>query len=37
MDLAELLGRAVHLTLLGSVPADERAKVLAKARMLDAA
>ncbi|CAN5729716.1 hypothetical protein BH11PLA1_BH11PLA1_05870 [soil metagenome] len=37
MDLAELLGRAVHLTMLGGVPAGGRAGVLAKARMLDAA
>ncbi|MCC6321212.1 MAG: nucleotidyltransferase domain-containing protein [Phycisphaerales bacterium] len=37
MDLAELLGRPVHLTLLGGVPAGERAGVLARARMLDAA
>lgn len=37
MDLAEALGRAVHLTLLGGVPVSERAGVLARARMLDAA
>jgi predicted nucleotidyltransferase len=37
MDLSDLLGRTVHLTLLGGVPAGERAGVLAKARMLDAA
>lgn len=37
MDLTELLGRNVHLTLLGGVPAVERANVLASARMLDAA
>jgi uncharacterized protein len=37
MDLSELLGRPVHLTLLGGVPAGERARVLAQARMLDAA
>ena len=37
MDLAELMGRTVHLTLLGGVPASERAGVLSKARMLDAA
>lgn len=37
MDLSELLGRSVHLTLLGGVPASDRAGVLAKARMLDAA
>ncbi len=37
MDLSELLGRTVHLTLLGGVPADERPAVLARARMLDAA
>ncbi len=37
MDLSELLGRTVHLTLLGGIPAPERAGVLAKARMLDAA
>ncbi|MFM9958109.1 MAG: nucleotidyltransferase family protein [Phycisphaerales bacterium] len=37
MDLSELLGRTVHLTLLGGVPASERPGVLARARMLDAA
>lgn len=37
MDLSELLGRTVHLTLLGGVPAHERPAVLARARMLDAA
>lgn len=37
MDLSELLGRRVHLTLLGGVPASERAGVLSGARMLDAA
>ncbi len=37
MDLSELLGRTVHLTLLGGVPASERPAVLARARMLDAA
>lgn len=37
MDLSELLGRTVHLTLLGGVPANERPAVLASARMLDAA
>lgn len=37
MDLSELLGRTVHLTLLGGVPVHERPAVLAKARMLDAA
>jgi len=37
MDLTDLLGRPVHLTMLGGVPARERATVLAKARMLDAA
>lgn len=37
MDLSEILGRTVHLTLLGGVPAGERPGVLARARMLDAA
>lgn len=37
MDLSELLGRNVHLTLLGGVPAAERPAMLARARMLDAA
>lgn len=37
MDLSELLGRTVHLTLLGGVPANERPAVLARARVLDAA
>jgi predicted nucleotidyltransferase len=37
MDLSEMLGRTVHLTLLGGVPAGERPGVLARARMLDAA
>lgn len=37
MDLSDLLGRTVHLTLLGGVPASERPAVLARARMLDAA
>ena len=37
MDLSDLLGRRVHLTLLGSVPAAERARTLAQARLLDAA
>lgn len=37
MDLSDLLGRTVHLTLLGGVPESERPQVLARARMLDAA
>lgn len=37
MDLSDLLGRTVHLTLLGGVPSDERPAVLAHARALDAA
>lgn len=37
MDLSELLGRTVHLTLLGGVPASERPAVLSGARLLDAA
>ena len=37
MDLSDLLGRTVHLTLLGGVPASERPAVLARARLLDAA
>jgi predicted nucleotidyltransferase len=37
MDLSELLGRTVHLTLLGGVPVNERPSLLAGARLLDAA
>lgn len=37
MDLSDMLGRPVHLTLLGGVPASERPGVLARARMLNAA
>jgi uncharacterized protein len=37
MELSELLGRRVHLTLLGGVPAGERSAVLLRARALDAA
>lgn len=37
MDLSDLLGRPVHLTLLGSVPAADRARTLSQARLLDAA
>lgn len=37
MDLSEMLGRNVHLTLLGGVPERERAGVIASARMLNAA
>ncbi len=37
MDLSELFGRTVHVTLLGGVPPSERPAVLAHARMLDAA
>lgn len=37
MDLSELLGRNVHLTLLGGVPAGDRREVLEHARLLDAA
>jgi predicted nucleotidyltransferase len=37
MDLSELLGRTVHLTLLGGVPPGDRSAVLARARLLDAA
>jgi len=37
MDLSDLLRRPVHLTLLGGVPADERAAILKRARMLNAA
>ena len=36
-DLSDLLGRPVHLTLLGGVPPEERPALLAKARSLDAA
>lgn len=37
MDLSELLGRTVHLTMLGGVPGAERSAVLARARRLHAA
>ena len=37
MELTEILGRPVHLTMLGGVPASERAKLLAGVRLLDAA
>lgn len=37
MDLTDLLGREVHLTLLGGVPPHERSRLLASARALDAA
>lgn len=37
MDLTDLLGRKVHLTLLGGVPPHERARLLATARPMDAA
>ena len=37
MDLSELIGRNVHLTLLGGLPAPARAQVLTQARRLDAA
>ena len=37
MDLSEILGRCVHLTLLGGVPASDQRGILANARMLDAA
>lgn len=37
MELSELIGRTVHVTLLGGVQEGERAGVLAAARMLDAA
>ena len=37
MDLSDLLGRRVHLTLLGGIPASEKASMLAHARPLDAA
>jgi predicted nucleotidyltransferase len=37
MDLTELLGRHVHLTMLGGIPKQERPAVLASARTLDAA
>jgi predicted nucleotidyltransferase len=32
MDLSELLGRTVHLTLMGGVPPGERGEVLARSR-----
>ncbi|MGD9790219.1 MAG: nucleotidyltransferase family protein [Phycisphaerales bacterium] len=37
MDLAEILGRQVHLTLLTGVPSKDRPELLAHARALDAA
>ena len=37
MDLSEVFGREVHLTLLGALPAGARQVVLAEARLLDAA
>jgi predicted nucleotidyltransferase len=37
VELTQLLRREVHLTLLGGVPANVRASVLAQARVLDAA
>ncbi|MBX3402757.1 MAG: nucleotidyltransferase domain-containing protein [Phycisphaeraceae bacterium] len=37
MDLSDLLGRPVHLTLLGGVPTSDRPRVLSQARLLDAA
>ena len=37
IELSEILGRNVHLTMLGGVPLGERDGVLAKARLLDAA
>lgn len=36
-DPSDLLGRTVHLTLLGGVPSHKRADLLSQARMLDAA
>jgi uncharacterized protein len=37
MDLTEILGRTVHMTLLGGVPPAQRASVLSTARLVDAA
>lgn len=37
MDLSDLFGRTVHLTLLGGIPASERPAILKTARTLDAA
>jgi predicted nucleotidyltransferase len=37
MDLSELLGRTVHVTLLGGIPVGERPAILSRARALDAA
>lgn len=37
MDLSELLGRSVHLTLLAGVPENQRAVLLSGARALHAA
>lgn len=37
MDLTDLLGRTVHLTLLGGIPPSERPAILGSARTLDAA
>jgi len=37
MDLSDLLGRTVHVTLLTGIPPAERTGVLANARVLNAA
>lgn len=37
MDLSELLGRQVHLTLLEGVPSEDRVRLLSMSRVLDAA
>lgn len=37
MNLSELFGRQVHLTMLGGIPVGERARALLGARLLHAA
>jgi predicted nucleotidyltransferase len=37
MDLTDLLGRPVHMTLLGGIPPATRPQLLSRARRLDAA
>lgn len=37
MDLSELVGRTVHLSMLSGVPVQDRRRLLSGARVLDAA
>lgn len=37
MDLSELVGRTVHLSMLSGVPMEDRRRLLSGARVLDAA